>query len=63
MIECAIALVVYAIIILAVLFAVRAVVQAFGIAIPPPIVTLFGVLGLLLVLLLALRCFAPGAIP
>ena len=60
MIECAIQLVIYAIIILAVLFTVRTVIEAFGVAIPKPFVTLFAVLGLLLVLLLALRCFAPG---
>lgn len=57
MIECAISLVVYAIVILAVLFAVRAVVEAFGVAIPAQIQKLFGVLALLLIILLALRCF------
>lgn len=57
MIECAISLVIYAIIILAVLLAIRAVMEAFAVTIPAAIQKLFGVLALLLILLLALRCF------
>lgn len=61
MIECAISAVIVAIIVIVVLWAFEAILTAFGLAVPPPILTLLRVLAVLLIVLWALRCIMAGA--
>lgn len=67
MLECALYLVVWAIVAAVLLWAAQAVLGAFGVAIPARIVTLVQVLVVLLVLIYTLGCLgflpASGAIP
>lgn len=61
MIECAIAVVLWAIVIAVCLWAFEAVATAFGLQIPPPVQTLIRVLAVLLLVLLIVQCIAGGA--
>lgn len=60
MIECAISVVLWAIVLVVVLWAFEAVIRAFGLSVPPPILTLVRVLAVLLLVLLVIQCIAGG---